>query len=83
MGCKRLDEREEKLKGKRGRRNEWRLWRRKAGIEREREAGGEGRGERGGREGGRERRVDLWGLKHISIHGEEEATDSRETEGPG
>lgn len=34
-------------------------------------------------EGGREwrmRRVDLWGLKHISIHGEEEATDSRETE---
>lgn len=39
-----------------------------------REAGGEGREEG--------RRVDLWGLKHISIHGEEEATDSRETEGP-
>lgn len=49
MGCKRLDEREGKLKGKRGQRNEWRLWRRKAGIERgwrrgegrEREEGGE------------------------------------------
>lgn len=40
-------------------------------------------GREGGREGGwqrRRRRVDLWGLKHISIHGEEEATDSRETE---
>lgn len=37
--------------------------------------------EEGGSEG-RGRRVDLWGLKHISIHGEEEATDSRETEGP-
>lgn len=44
---------------------------------------------RGGRDGGREacggrrrRRVDLWGLKRISIHREEEATDSRETEGP-
>lgn len=29
---------------------------------------------------GKGRRVDFWGLKHISIHGEEEATDSRETE---
>ena len=35
-----------------------------------------------GGSGGKGRRVDLWGLKHISIHGEEEATDSRETEGP-
>lgn len=52
----------------------------------------EGMGRGGRREGGREvrkrgvegkgRRVDLWGLKRISIHGEEEATDSRETEGP-
>lgn len=46
----------------------------KEGREGGREAGGEGREEG--------RRVDLWGLKHISIHGEEEATDSRETEGP-
>lgn len=38
------------------------------------------RGKQGGRR--RRRRVDLWGLKHISIHREEEATDSRETEGP-
>lgn len=51
-------------------------------------AGGGGGGWRR-KEGGSERvskrkgrRVDLWGLKHISIHGEEEATDSRETEGP-
>lgn len=47
--------------------------------------GERGREADGGREGGSEgkgRRVDLWGLKHISIHGEEEATDSRETEGP-
>lgn len=71
MGCKRLDEREGKLKGKEGG-----------------ETNGEcGKGREGGRlaeKGGREegRRVDLWGLKHISIHGEEEATDSRETEGP-
>jgi len=36
--------------------------------------------EEGGSEGRGRRRVDLWGLKHISIHGEEEATDSRETE---
>lgn len=49
-------------------------WRRQGGRlleeEEEEERGSEGKG----------RRVDLWGLKHISIHGEEEATDSRETE---
>lgn len=45
---------------------------RREGGWRWREGGSEGKG----------RRVDLWGLKHISIHGEEEATDSRETEGP-
>lgn len=44
----------------------------KEGRDGEREGGSEGRG----------RRVDLWGLKHNSIHGEEEATDSREAEGP-
>lgn len=46
---------------------------------------GEGRlggreAEKGGSEG-KGRRVDFRDLKHISIHGEEEATDSRETEG--
>lgn len=73
MGCKRVDEREGKLKGKGGGET----------------SGDCGEGRQGWREGGREggsegrgRRVDLWGLKHISIHGEEEATDSRETEGP-
>ncbi len=76
MGCKRVDEREGKLKGKGGGEmdgdcGEGRQGWREGG----REAGG------GGREG-KGRRVDLWGLKHISIHGEEEATDSRETEGP-
>lgn len=49
-------------------------WRRKAGREGGREA------EKGGSEG-KGRRVDFRDLKHISIHGEEEATDSRETEG--
>ena len=47
-----------------------------------REAGGGGEGGMEGGSEGKGRRVDLWGLKHISIHGEEEATDSRETEGP-
>lgn len=45
-------------------------------MKRGREAGGVGTD--GGSEG-KGRRVDLLGLKHISIHGEEEATDSRET----
>lgn len=44
--------------------------------------GGRVGGEEGGGVEGKGRRVDLWGLKRISIHGEEEATDSRETEGP-
>lgn len=45
MGCKRLDERKGKLKGKEGGEMNERLWRRKAGIERKRgrEAGREGR----------------------------------------